>query len=335
MRVPPTSPDLAALEREIAALMRAGVPLESGLRRFSVGLPGRHSRRAQRVAARLEQGIPLGTALADEDPAYASVCQAVVEAGSRAGRLPAALEALAESTIQLGALRRYVALSMIHPALVALLMYAMVLIWGTWTLPVALDAAETFRLQETPQYSVLKQLLSHQGAIVIGVPIILTVLLAGAWRMTTGWSDSAISQDLNMAQFAEVLLLQVEQGLPLAESFVRAAEATGGAQLRAGAAVIAEGLRQGRSFADLLRESSALSPLMRWSLTAAEPQAGLPQVLRRLRDQCRMRIDRRLRRLRLWIPPALIFCVSGPLVLLYGSAVFWLISLFWSGLSGN
>ncbi len=112
--------DLIALNTEIGALVRSGVPLQSGLAELGADLPGRLGQLVAELAEKTARGEPLETAiLADADslpPAY----RAVVEAGVRAGRLPAALEAVAASARRLAETSRTAAMAAIYPLMVIL-----------------------------------------------------------------------------------------------------------------------------------------------------------------------------------------------------------------------
>ena len=89
--------DLLALNQEIAALVRAGVPLERGLADLGADMPGRLGKAAASLAERTARGESLEQALADQAVTLSPAYRAVVQAGVRAGRLPAALEAVAAS----------------------------------------------------------------------------------------------------------------------------------------------------------------------------------------------------------------------------------------------
>ena len=83
--------DLAALNDEIAALVRAGVPLERGLTGGSSDLPRRLGAYAAELGARMERGESLAQAVAAQKN-FPPVYRAVIAAGTKAGRLPVALE---------------------------------------------------------------------------------------------------------------------------------------------------------------------------------------------------------------------------------------------------
>ena len=95
--------------KEIAALVRTRVPLDSGLKRLSRDLTGRMGPIAARLGEELERGASFPEALESSGAKFPPIYRAVVEAGIRSGRLPAALETVAHSTRRLAEARRTVA----------------------------------------------------------------------------------------------------------------------------------------------------------------------------------------------------------------------------------
>ena len=89
-----TIEQLFALNEEIRALVRAGVPLERGLHTAARDLRGRLGRITGALAGRLNRGESLVQALEAEKQVLPPLYRAVVEAGARSGQLPVALEGL-------------------------------------------------------------------------------------------------------------------------------------------------------------------------------------------------------------------------------------------------
>ena len=90
-----TVEQLSALNEEIRALVRAGVPLERGLITAARDLGGRLGRITSALGTRLSRGESLVEALDAEKDVLPPLYRAVVEAGARSGQLPVALEGLA------------------------------------------------------------------------------------------------------------------------------------------------------------------------------------------------------------------------------------------------
>ena len=120
-----TIDQLLALNDEIAALVRAGVPLERGLVVAGRDLRGRLGRIAAALSRRLARGESLPEALEGEEQSIPPLYRAVVEAGARSGRLPIALEGLAKYVRGYAEARAAIGLALWYPLLVLTLAYAL------------------------------------------------------------------------------------------------------------------------------------------------------------------------------------------------------------------
>ena len=132
---PVTLEHLIALNDEIVALTRSGMPLERGLLDLGSDLPGRLRAIALALGERMSRGESLPEALAASGAEVPPVYEAVVEAGLRSGRLPIALEGL--STFARGYLeaRRSIGLALWYPLLVLTLAYGLFLFIVTTVIP--------------------------------------------------------------------------------------------------------------------------------------------------------------------------------------------------------
>ncbi len=112
---PPIKLDqLIALNQEMVALSRAGVPLNQGLLHLGRDLPGRLGELAQQLGQRLETGQPLTEAL-QSIPGIPPMYAAMVAAGLRSGRLAVALEDMSGLIRRVAEMRRLVSASLIYP----------------------------------------------------------------------------------------------------------------------------------------------------------------------------------------------------------------------------
>ena len=104
---------LIALNDEIAALVRAGIPLEKGLTQLGREAPGRLGLLASRLADRMNAGESLGEILEKDKTTFPPVWRSVVLAGIRSNHLAAALESLSRTGRRAMELRRSIALGLI------------------------------------------------------------------------------------------------------------------------------------------------------------------------------------------------------------------------------
>src|SRR5437763_5074786 len=115
---PVTLEQLTALSEEIGALARAGVPLDRGLRELAVDMPGRLGKLADEMGGRLEEGRRLDEVVADLGATLPPAYRAVIEAGVKAGRLPAAMEDISQTARRIGQLRNSIYVSLLYPLVV-------------------------------------------------------------------------------------------------------------------------------------------------------------------------------------------------------------------------
>ena len=106
---------------------RAGLPLGRGLLDAGNDVRGRLGRIAGILGRRVNRGEGLVEALEAERGSIPTLYRAVVEAGARAGRLPAALEGMANYMLGVADARRTIGLAMWYPGLVLTLAYVLFL----------------------------------------------------------------------------------------------------------------------------------------------------------------------------------------------------------------
>ncbi len=111
------------------------MPLELGLASWGGDLRGPLGRVAGRLSASMSRGASLAEALAEDPAAIPPLYRALVAAGLRSGRLPAALESLSRSARNLKEMRGAIALAVLYPLLVLLVAYGLFVVLVVHVLP--------------------------------------------------------------------------------------------------------------------------------------------------------------------------------------------------------
>jgi general secretion pathway protein F len=339
---PPTLDDLIGLNREIAALVKAGIPLELGLRGLSGSVGTRLGRLSKRLSERLADGRSLVEALAAEGPSVSAVYTAVVEAGLASGRLPQALESIAVSGTVLQETRRQLALALMYPAICLIVGYVMFCGFLEIIAPGMISSVEFFNFREGWPLKLLRFLYIHRMYVTLVVPsavlaiMAITILLRetvtrGLWRRLTSFRWF-IGRSLNLAQFTEILALQLEQSRPLASSFLLAAESTDDLRWRREAMAVGAELVRGSTLTQALRSATSLPPLVRWTLAVSERQGTLTATLYDLAEMYRRRALRRASILKTWLPVIITIFVTGTMAFAYGLVFVIPLRAFWIGL---
>lgn len=333
--------DLIALNAEIAALVRAGVPLERGLLGLGTDVPGRLGAIARELGTRMERGASLDEALRDGEPAIPATYRAVVEAGRRAGRLPAALEGIASYARGYAELRRMVGSALLYPTVVMLIGYALLLAFFWFLLPRIGEAFEALGVAEPKVVDMLERIGSAIGWWGPILPCAV-VIAAGIWWClgrargldavsALGWVPwlGVVLRDARAANFASWLSLLLENEVPLPEGIELAARASGDRDLNRLAQSWADAARRGE-VSNMAGQHDVDGPraVLRWLLSGARSERGLARALAHVASVYRTRAAHRAELLSTVLPSVLLLTIGGITALLY---VLFLM-LPWAGL---
>jgi len=333
---------LIALNDEMAALVRAGIPLERGLAEMGRDLPGRAGRLAEMLAGRMSAGESLQQILASQPQAFPPVWRAVVEAGLRSGRLSVALESLSATARRVSELRKMVGAALLYPLVVLALAYAMFVFAATHFAPVTLGAYEDLTGGSDWFLAGLVWLGQTAQWWAVWLPLVMAILLGVWWHRSrrAAWSPppgkargpsrwlspaSAIGtvlRDERMAAFAELLSLLLEQRVPLQQALVLAADASGDAAIRQAARKMADRLQQGDVLARREDLPPGFPPLLGWLLASGAQQPELSRMLSRTAATYRERAARAAVWTSVYLPIALTVLVGGTATLVQGLVTF-------------
>ncbi len=328
---------LIALNEEMAALVRAGAPLERGLANLGRDMGGRLGSLATEVGNRLERGEPLEKVLADPNIAFPPLYRAVVEAGLRSGNLAAALEGLATTTRRTRELQRLVGMALIYPVLVVALAVMLFAVVAHYAAPALADAHRYWNLPEAGYLRMVADWGARPWLWAPWIPLALLIagviwwrrsrratrlqvsgrVRGGAWRPTL----ARLAKASRMASFAETLRLLIEHRVPLPNALLLAGQASGDQRLEEDARRLAEHLERGQFGFPTVAGVTGLPPLLAWLLVGPAPEEQLVSALERLGRVYRHDALRMMQWFSVYLPLLLTGVVGGLVTLLYTVAV--------------
>jgi type II secretory pathway component PulF len=326
-----TLDDLAALNRELAALVAGGLPLESGLTQIADDFTGGAGRLAARLRDETHAGKSLSQAIAAQGDALPAVYRAVVSAGVRSNRLPAALEGYADAAARVADLRRIAAQAALYPLLVFIVAWIMGLIVLVQVLPKFDFLHIENRFWATP----LRLSAAAAWTLAIAVPA-AAIVLALVWWRRSAWASAAQSswsfaccipgarrtQRLSgEASFADLLHLLLQCRLPMEEALPLAADASGLPSLRRPAANLAAGLAAGQPLSQQLTDVRQLPPLVRAALFTSHSPAALIAALQRAAHTYRDRAAAWIGYVSVALPVMATLALGGVVVAVYSLLV--------------
>jgi type II secretory pathway component PulF len=297
----------------------------------------------QSLAADLERGESLTTALAARGKAFPPVFRVVVEAGARSGQLASAVEGLIGLARRLAELRRTLRLALAYPLFLLILGYGLLIAFALLVAPPLGDALSEWNrasgFVEPPLSAVvlerLPETVPYWGPI---LPVAFCALLAlGSYRINRGgllqptyalrmfgwipWFGRLLRLAAD-ALATDVLALLLERGVPLPEAVTLAASSSGLPGAGEAGERLADELRRGLAPERSSVQAAGLPPRVAWLLRGAfSPQARLA-TLRRMADTYRRRADDLADVARLWLPIVAAATIGGLVAALYALAIF-------------
>ncbi len=343
-----TVDQLIALNDEILALTRSGVPLERGLLDLGADVPGRLSQIATALGERMSRGESLSAALAAAGPSIPRVYRAVVEAGIRSGRLSVALEGLSAYARGYAEARRSIGLALWYPLAVFLLAYGLFLFIVTVIMPRFIGAFNALGVKLDVSLVWLGAIGEYAWYWAPWVPIGLLIFIVGwvgsrrASRIGGAGSFGllrwfpwigAMMKGYEAASFADLLALLVEHRVAYPEALTLAGEASGDPALAESSRALAAAVQKGLPPAEALQGSSAFPPLLRWLLATGSQQSDHVAALRQMAERYRGLARFQAEKIRLFLPTILLFGVGGTATFLYAMTLFIPLTSLWHGLA--
>ncbi len=224
-----TAEESAELAGHLAALAQSGLPLEGGLRALADEVARPRLRRVLRnLAARLEDGEPLETAIAAQGSRLPADLRGLIVAGVRSGRLPMMLDQYVALARRQQDLRRRVLLTLAYPALLLGIMAALMVFFHLMITP---EFAQIFRDFGTRLPDITNLCIHYTGVFawtmlgltiaVVLVPLAALFLPLGAWLGRAAWWIPVVGpivQYARHAQFSRLMALLLEAEVPMPDA---------------------------------------------------------------------------------------------------------------------
>ena len=329
--------DIQNISNEVSSIVRAGLPLESGLAQSSTA---QLSRLASMITKQLEDGVSPDKLVSDSPDHATRMLTAAVAVGVRSGRLADSIELMGNLASDLIGLRRRVLQSLSYPLIVLLVGILLFMTWIHWFLGKAYDLM-TDRGSTGGLLPRLIEFDQHCWWWPLAIPI--AVLLVAAWWTMTGRASSmafrgperillllpgvgAVVRDLQFYLLTRLLTQMIERKQPLHESLVLAGACSGSAGLEAACNRASRQVEAGVNAFPPVQEwqQGQLPPLLAACLN--QPDGNEELLIRRLEGiagHYRRRLNVNLTWLRHVVPVAMFVIIGGSTVALFSLAFFW------------
>jgi general secretion pathway protein F len=327
--------DLALITRQLATLVRSGLPLEESLQAASQQTDkSRLKSMLLAVRSRVMEGHTLATGLGDFPHVFPELYRTTVSAGEQSGHLEVVLERLADYTESRQQMQQKIQLALFYPVLLTLVAVGVVIGLMTYVVPQVVQVFENIG-QELP---VLTRTLIAISAFMRHYGLLLLLLAAGAGGII-GWVLSKegpkrrfhatllhlpligrLERGINAGRFARTFSIVTASGVPVLDGLRIASEVMSNLPMREAVEDATRKVREGASIHAALEKSGYFPPMMVHLIASGETSGKLEEMLERAAVNQEREIETLIAAVMGLFEPVLIL-VMGALVLIIVLAI--------------
>jgi general secretion pathway protein F len=286
--------DIAVMTRQLATLVRAGIPLVESIAALTEQLEKEDLKRIMTtVRERLNEGTSFAKALEAHNKTFPPLYINMVAAGEASGTLEHVLERLADFMENQTRLKGKVGAALAYPLLMVLIGGLMLSVLMVAVVPKVTAIFQSLD-QQLPWYT---QLLIFVSDFLAGYWWLLLIVGAGSSYAFKRWISKPagrLSWDsftlripifgklflmLAISRFATTLATLLSSGVPLLKAMEITRNVLGNASLERVVAEAAGSIREGESIADPLRRSGKFPPIVTHMIAVGEKSGQLEQML--------------------------------------------------------
>lgn len=298
--------DLALVTRQLATLVRSGLPIEEALKAVSEQTDSpRTTAIITGVRAKVVEGHSLATGLKDFPQAFSELYCTTVEAGEHSGHLDNVLERLADYTEDRQAMVQKVRTAMYYPTVLVVVAILMVSGLLVYVVP-QVTRAFTNVGQELPSLTVglinTSEFLQEHGLLMLSAIIMAYILFRWGLRnerFRHGWHGwilrfpffGKLTRSSEAARFSRTFSILSASGVSVLEALRISAQVIGNLPIRAAVTEAAARVREGASISRSLRDTKQFPPMTLHLIASGEASGNLEEMLERAADNQDMEVQ--------------------------------------------
>jgi len=322
---------LALMTRQLATLVRAGMPLEESLRVLGeqVRLPRLKSVVAG-LRSQIMEGSSLSAALSQYNRIFPQYYCAMVEAGEASGQLDDILERLAEYTEQQNYLRQKVAVAMIYPVILTGVAITVVIALLTYVVP---EVVRVFNQtgQDLPLLTqwliITSDFVRQQGLLICG--LVIGAFFLGSWLLRKEHVRyryerlklslpfiGDLTRTIISARLARILSILTERGVTLVDALGISLQIIKSLPVREAMSNAAESLREGGRLHLAMNNSGYFPPMLVHMISVGEESGELEKMLDKAANHHEHEMNTMITAATSLLEPVLIIIMGGIVLLI-------------------
>jgi general secretion pathway protein F len=317
--------DLSLLTRQLATLVRAGLPLEEALLAVS---QQSEKPRVQKiligVRAKVMEGHPLATGLGEFPRVFPEIFRATVSAGEQAGHLDDVLERLADYTENREVIRQKVLGAMLYPIVLTVLCFGIVAILLVFVVPKVTEVFDSYRAQLpliTRILIAVSEFFREWGLwMLLALPLVIWLVARQMQKPEVRERfDRAklklpivgrVSRGFNTARFTRTLSILTSSAVPVLEALRIAGSVVTNLPMREAVATATLRVREGAPIGRSLAASRLFPPMTIHLISSGESSGELDTMLERAAQSQERELDGLLTALVSLLGPLLIILMG-------------------------
>jgi general secretion pathway protein F len=288
--------DLSLFTRQLATLVRAGLPLEESLLAVSQQTEKpRIQSIVMGVRARVMEGHTLANGFTEFPKVFPEIYRATVSAGEQAGHLDSVLERLADYTESREGMRQKVLAAMLYPIVLSVMCFAIVCGLMTFVVPkvVAVFEASKGKLPFITQALIGTSNFMRSNGFYLILGIGLAIFIFNRWLRNPNnrrrWHRlqlrmplaGKLSRGFNTARFTRTFSILSAASVPVLEALRISGEVVTNLPMRDAVADAAARVREGAAIGRSLSVSKLFPPMTIHLISSGESSGQLENMLER------------------------------------------------------
>jgi len=318
--------DIAMMTRQLATLMKAGIPLVDSISALTEQVDKEElARILTNLRERLHEGSSFAAALEQHPKAFPPLYVNMVSAGEASGTLEQVLERLADFLEGQSRLQGKVVAALAYPILMLIIGTGLISVLMIAVVPKVTSIFESLD-HALPWYTQVLIAVSRflSGYWWLYVPVlILGAYLFRRWKATPAgrlkWDSftlgvpvfGQVSMMLSVARFSKTLATLLGAGVPLLKAMDISHRVLGNAVLEKIVQEATSSIREGESIADPLRRSGRFPPIVCHMIAVGEKSGQLEQMLESVAGSYDSQVEVRIQTLTSLLEPLMIVFMGG------------------------
>jgi len=291
-----SSTDLALLTRQLATLVRSGLPLEESLLAVSQQTEKpRIKSILLGVRSRVMEGHTLADGFAEFPNVFPEIYRATVAAGEQSGRLDVVLERLADYTESRQQIRQKVSNALVYPIALTVMCFGIVSLLLVFVVPKVVNVFESSK-RELPfatQILIGSSEFFRAYGIYVLIAFAIAMWLVARWLRNEGPRRQfhhallrlplmgRLVRGFNTARFTRTMSILTASAVPVMESLRIASEVVTNIPMREAVTEASERIREGSPIGKSLGASRLFPPMTIHLISSGETSGELETMLER------------------------------------------------------